>query len=504
VTRRRRLALALVSAGIVAVGIGAEWEQYRLRFGLVAQLDLLTGVAVAAFGVLASARVPRSRIGPLLVAAGVAWFIGTAAGAKFELAFLYMGFLVHALFTFPTGRLKRPLEGLLVVGGYGVALLPPLWASDSSEALLAALLEAGLVIRYATATRGERLQVRYSTALGTVLAIAFATKALLASWVSDAGAAVLGEPGTVAEVALVVTAFGLTWALIVLERRRRLATDLVVEIGGEHGDPYETLLGDGSAEDPVMLAAAERATELRSRNQALRAELAGQVVKLEASRRRLLEAADDERAALETVLRSGAMARLSEVGSRLAILGPDLSALAPESRPHVDRSTDQLQRTLTDLDAIARGLDPGLLAERGLTGALCELGERSPVPVEVELDPSVHPSSRAIAATLYYVASEALANVARHSGAAMAWLRLRRDATGLVLVVEDDGIGGAGGRIGGGLLGLHDRLDTLGGSLSVGPRAGGGTRLSAWIPAGVTAAPPVVAAAEIVSAGATA
>jgi signal transduction histidine kinase len=418
------------------------------------------------------------------------------------LTYLYVGFLAHALFTFPSGRVSRPLEGLLVAGGYAVALLPPsFWAHDLTLVFVATLLASGLVLRYLTTARAPRLAIRYSTLVGTLFALALATKASLASWFQHAGVAFPSDPGTIAEAVFVILAFGLTWALLLLERRRLEATDLVVEIGEERGDPFDAPTGSDLSADPVFAAAVERAGALRSRNTSLQAELAGQVVALEASRRRLLEAGDDERTALEAVLRSGAMARLSDVAARLTTLAPGLGAVSPDARPHIDRATDQLTRTLADLDSLARGLDPGLLDERGLEGALRDLAERSPVPVELALDPVVRTPTTAVGATLYYVASEALANVARHAGAARTWMGLTTGPGGLELVVEDDGIGGAGTRSGGGLLGLRDRLDTLGGTLFVGARTGGGTRLAAWLPVVSASTHGPAAQAAVVMAG---
>ena len=259
-TRRRRLALLVVAISAIAVGVGAEWLRYRSHFGLVGQVDLLTGLAMTGCGLLAWGRVPRSRVGPLLVATGVSWFLGTVANDRGDpgrlagaLTLLYAGFLAHALFTFPSGRMSRPLERMLVAGAYAVALLPPLWAHEG-VALVAALLEGGLVLRYATAARGARFALRYSTGLGTLLAIGFAGKGALASWTSDSGIAFPRDVDTIAEFVLIVVAFGLAWSLLVLERRRLEVTDLVVEIGAEGADPLERLIEDDGGVDPVLAA----------------------------------------------------------------------------------------------------------------------------------------------------------------------------------------------------------------------------------------------------------
>ncbi|MFN8619601.1 MAG: hypothetical protein U0869_02485 [Chloroflexota bacterium] len=145
------------------------------------------------------------------------------------------------------------------------------------------------------------------------------------------------------------------------------------------------------------------------------------------------------------------------------------------------RAADQIGQARLELEAIAAGLDPGRIGERGLDGALRDLASRSPVPVELSLQvaPRIAPS---VATTCYFVASEALANIIRHARASAAWLQLRPEGHALVLVVEDDGVGGADPGRGSGLRGLQERLEALGGTLGVDGRPGGGTRLAATIP----------------------
>ncbi len=251
----------------------------------------------------------------------------------------------------------------------------------------------------------------------------------------------------------------------------------------EHdGRPLAVLVHDrGLADDPTLRDALGRATVLGARNRDLRAALAHQVTQLQASRLRLLEAGDDERSALEERLRLGAASRLGALDARLGQLRGDILAVAPAAIPRLDRAAVQLSRARIELDELARGLDPGLLTERGLDGALRELAERSPVPVRCSFEtvPSPAPS---VTRTLYFVASEALTNVARHADAGQAWLGLTYDSERIALHVDDDGVGGADPERGSGLRGLRDRLDALGGTLSVAGRIGGGTRLVASIP----------------------
>src|SRR5262249_39370781 len=133
-----------------------------------------------------------------------------------------------------------------------------------------------------------------------------------------------------------------------------------------------------------------------------------------------------------------------------------------------------------DLRELARGLHPRALVERGLAEAIAGLAAASPVPVSVTAIPGALPSDAAAAA--YFVCSEALANVAKHSGAS------RCSVTGgisdglLGVEIADDGAGGADEGKGTGLRGLADRVEALGGTFRVSGPPGKGTVVAAEIP----------------------
>jgi signal transduction histidine kinase len=133
--------------------------------------------------------------------------------------------------------------------------------------------------------------------------------------------------------------------------------------------------------------------------------------------------------------------------------------------------------------AIAEGLHPRLVEELGIAGAVRELARRSPVPVDVTVGPSVE-GDLASQAGLYFVCSEALVNASKHAGATSISIRLERSADLLVADIEDDGVGGADAARGTGLTGLRDRIEALGGWLTVSERAGHGTRIVAAVPMG--------------------
>jgi signal transduction histidine kinase len=121
------------------------------------------------------------------------------------------------------------------------------------------------------------------------------------------------------------------------------------------------------------------------------------------------------------------------------------------------------------------------VTEAGLVAALESLADRSPIPVTVD-SALQRRFSPPVEATAYYVVSEGLTNVVKHAQASAAVVRAAETGGRLVLEVEDDGAGGADRTLGSGLRGLEDRVAALGGSLEVGPRPGGGTRLRAELP----------------------
>jgi signal transduction histidine kinase len=205
-----------------------------------------------------------------------------------------------------------------------------------------------------------------------------------------------------------------------------------------------------------------------------------QMTELHASRRRILEAGDEERRRLERRLRAGAQERLERLAERLRALR--LAGSSETAREHIARTEGQLDRALEELHRLAHGLHPRVLAEAGLADAIASLAEQAPVSVEV-LGP-VPKLPTDVEAVVYFVCSEALANIAKHAGASGATVSVT-SGDGLVnITIEDDGLGGADPAHGTGLSGLADRLEALGGTLELQSPAGHGTRVAARIPMG--------------------
>ena len=200
-------------------------------------------------------------------------------------------------------------------------------------------------------------------------------------------------------------------------------------------------------------------------------------------RMRLVEAGDAERRRLERNLHDGAQQRLQALSVTMRLAQARLSEDPGAAHALLDTAVDELTAALAELRELARGIHPAVLASRGLAAALREVVQRAPLPVEIEAIPETRlPESAEVAA--YYLVSEALANVAKHSRASRAKVAITRAGDGAIVEVTDDGIGGADVSRGSGLRGLEDRIGALGGTLAVDSRPGAGTTIRAAIPCG--------------------
>ena len=231
---------------------------------------------------------------------------------------------------------------------------------------------------------------------------------------------------------------------------------------------------------PELVEAAAAASSLAIDNERLKADLRARVEDLRVSRLRIVEAADEARRRIERDLHDGAQQQLLALALELRVLRSSISD--PEAGPLVDGLAVRLEAALSDLRELARGIHPAILTRSGLDPAIAALADRSPVPVDVQsaIDGRLAP---AVEAAAYFVVAEALTNVARYADAAQARVELRGDGNGgIVVVVADDGVGGADPSAGSGLRGLQDRLAVVDGVLAIDSPPGAGTRLEATIP----------------------
>jgi signal transduction histidine kinase len=186
-------------------------------------------------------------------------------------------------------------------------------------------------------------------------------------------------------------------------------------------------------------------------------------------------ALDEQRRRIERDLHDGAQLRLTAVAMALGVARVEDDALA--LRTQVDRAYDQARLALAELRELVHGLHP----REGLGPTLAALAERSAVPLDVDVDPRAR-ASATVKAAIRFVATEAVANIAKHSGAGRAWVRCTERAGVLHLEVGDDGHGGADPRTGTGLSGLAERVAALGGRMRVHSPAGGPTVITAELP----------------------
>lgn len=246
------------------------------------------------------------------------------------------------------------------------------------------------------------------------------------------------------------------------------------------GKPIAALVHDPALlRDPDRLRAAVDAAWLAIDNERLRAELRDRLQDVEASRTRIVEAADRERRRVERNLHDGAQQRL--VGLALMLRLAIREQPDPTVAGLLDDALTELDSAIEDLRGLARGVHPAIVTDVGLGGALESLAERPGLPVDLLLDIPVRLPDR-VEVAAYYVVAEGLANTNKHSRAERVWVRAALTDSILEVSVSDDGHGGAAAVPGSGLEGLADRISALGGQFVVHSPPGRGTVVSAELP----------------------
>jgi signal transduction histidine kinase len=496
--------------------------------------DLLVGWTFVAGGLAGWWRRPGSGTGPLLAATGYAWFLGSFHGGvlgPIALFALHRGPLIHCVLSFPSWRPSSRLDRTTVAAGYVAATVTPVAVSNPATIALG-LLVIGAAVRAAFVSAGAARRARVAAlpaAVAVGLVLVGESVALLAGIVGDVVLAV-------DEVALVAVAVWMAAVLLAGRWERAAVTDLVVELregpSGTLRDALARALGDSSlqigywavpqhayvdaaghrvmvpaegsgravtkidmngrrvavlvhdlvvVQDPGLAESIALAVRLAASHANLRAEVRTQVDEVRASRRRLIRVGDQERIRLERRLRDGPERTLDALAATLAAArDAAVRADAAAVLGGIERARQRLQGTQDDLRELARGLHPRAVAEVGLADAIAELAAGSPVPVTMTAIPGDLPPEAAAAA--YFVCSEALANVAKHSGAARCSVTVEASAGLLRVEIADDGAGGADDAKGTGLRGLADRVEALGGVFRVASPPGKGTVLAAEIP----------------------
>jgi signal transduction histidine kinase len=509
----RRLRFALWPAGL-AFGLAAEWIS---RPPLVA-FDTAAGFALLFLGLMAWSRRPESGAGAIMSAAGFAWFLGTLWAPA---VFLHRGPLAQLLISYPSGRLSSRLQRAGAGMGYVYAAVAVVAANDyativfafglvtlsahryvaergaerrARRASLTAAVAFGLVLLAGAVTRlagegsGSMVLLAYDLTV-CLIAIGLAADLLRGRWaqVAVTGLVVdLGEPATGGVLRdRLARALGdptLVVGYWLLEQRRYVdeaGRPVTLPASGagravtpveEDGRRVAVLVHDQAVlDDPALLSAAGAVTRLAVSNARLQAEVSARVGEVEASRRRIVVASDEQRSRLERELRDGAERRLAHVAELL----PDGGEPLADVRAALDAARAELRE-------FARGMHPATLTECGLGASVRELAERSPIAVEVAVPATRFPP--AVEAAAYFICAESLANVAKHAEASQVHIAITQENARLTVVVADDGAGGADLSRGSGLRGLCDRVAALGGSLAVDSPPGAGTRVLAELP----------------------
>jgi signal transduction histidine kinase len=200
-----------------------------------------------------------------------------------------------------------------------------------------------------------------------------------------------------------------------------------------------------------------------------------------ASRARIVAAADTARRQLERDIHDGAQQRLVSLGLKLRLAEDLVPPGCDDLKDEISVAISGLADVFKELQEISRGIHPAILSTGGLSAGFKTLARRSAVPVELDVAiASRLPDPVEIAA--YYVVAEALTNAAKHAKASRVQVCAHATDRDLVLLISDDGIGGADPQQGSGLIGLKDRVEALGGSMRVASPPGGGTTFDIAIP----------------------
>jgi signal transduction histidine kinase len=377
----------------------------------------------------------------------------------------------------------------------------------------AGLLAAFLVARRAPAGAGtaETLGVLWVL---TLPAIAMACLAGLLRRQLMAGDAVrrlselLGRPAGPAAVRAAVAAALADPSLDVLvpsgpalwrDGDGRHRTDLAVAAGGravtvvwDDGAPALALLHDPElAGEDDLLHAVGSLVVAALRHDRLKTRLAASLAELESSRRRIATAADLERSRIERDLHDGAQQRLIALRLRLSLAEELLRSDPEAAAAAVAALGDEVEVTLDEMRSLAHGVYPSILRDRGLAQALRSLAIGTPLPLHLRAI-GVTRQPLAIDAAVYFTCVEAVQNAIKHAGTATGvWIVLRQREMLLTVDVRDDGPGfdpppaDANGRsVAGGLRNMRDRIEAVGGRLTIESAPGRGTHVIAHVPLG--------------------
>jgi signal transduction histidine kinase len=242
-----------------------------------------------------------------------------------------------------------------------------------------------------------------------------------------------------------------------LHIRSAIGTPIVVE-----GHIWGAMLAGWTRSEDVSPDALRRIAGITELMATTIANAVGRAALIE-SRARVVAASDESRRAVERDLHDGAQQRLVTIALKLR---SHQQAALPDATRLIDEVASDIEEVLHELRELAHGLHPPMLAAGGLRPALRGLARRAPIPVRLDIQVDNRLPER-IEVAAYYVVGEALTNVAKHAHASLAVVVVTATDEVLTVSVADDGVGGADPGRGSGLLGMRDRVEGLGGTMSV-------------------------------------
>jgi PAS domain S-box-containing protein len=247
---------------------------------------------------------------------------------------------------------------------------------------------------------------------------------------------------------------------------------------------------DGAGAPAYALGIAEEISDRKrveaailQQNQRLSADLEASLAELKQSRARILALADQERRRIERDLHDGAQQRLVALRVRLGLVGDILDANPGSGAEVLSELGRDVDAALDEVRSLARGVYPSLLADRGLEEALRAAARRCPLAATVRAD-GIRRHAEEVETAVYFACMEAMQNAAKHAGGARGVVLTLSENGGLRFEVSDDGAGFsiADMRSGQGLLNMRDRLEAVGGTLTVESSAGHGTTVTGVVP----------------------
>ncbi|WP_026004968.1 sensor histidine kinase [Streptomyces sp. AA1529] len=209
--------------------------------------------------------------------------------------------------------------------------------------------------------------------------------------------------------------------------------------------------------------------------------LVERVTELTRTRTDVLQAHSAELRRIERDLHDGTQARLVALAMRLAVAGESLADDSGPAAALVRQAHAETEEAMTELRSVIRTIYPPVLADQGLSGALSTLATRAGVPTRLDVGP-LGEVPAAVEAVTYFAVTEALANIARHSSATRAAVRVARSGVLLRAEISDDGTGGAEAARGSGLDGIRRRAAALDGTMEISSPPGGPTALTVELP----------------------